>query len=318
MVVIVCGWTVAVFLTLIAAGRAVHLDDVLWPYTVLNALTPLLYLPAYPVAALGLVTRRYPLAAVSLLVVAAHLFWVVPSLWPGSAEAKPAGATAFRLLTANLEENDGQAGNLAIQIRADSPDVIVVEELSPLTYYSLQKSGVLAGYRYSAAQPNFGAFGAGVWSRYPLTDVGTPDVGGLLSLRMTVTPVPGRGFRLFAVHTLSPQTGPNTTIWRAQLADLRREVKATTMPVVLAGDFNATRDHRPFRRLVGAGLRDAHDVVGAGWTPTWSTHLPIPPILGLDHVLATRQFAVTRFRVGSAYGSDHLPLVVDLALRASR
>ncbi|MGF7237250.1 MAG: endonuclease/exonuclease/phosphatase family protein [Frankia sp.] len=316
---VVFAGIIAAFLALIAFGRIVHLDDALWPYAALNAVTPLLYLPAYGTAVVGLVTRRYWLVALSLVIVAAHLFWVVPDLWPGSVEQKPAGAVGMRLLTANLEEDNGRAGDLSLQIRTESPDIIVVEELSPLAFYSLQKSGAVAGYRYNAAFPSFGAFGAGVWSRFPLSDVGTPTVGGLLSLRMTVSPAPGRDFRLFAVHTLSPQSGSNASVWRTQLSDLRREAAAATLPVVMAGDFNATQDNRPFHRLTGAGLRDAHDVVGAGWTPSWSAKMPVlPPIFRLDHVLASRQFAVTRYHVGSRYGSDHLPLIVDLALRPSR
>ncbi len=316
---VVFAGIIAAFLALIALGRIVHLDDALWPYTAVNAATPLLYLPAYGTAVVGLITRRYWLVAVSLVIVALHLFWVLPGLWPGSVEQKPAGSIGMRLLTANLEEDNGRAGDLGLQIRAQSPDIVVVEELSPLAFYSLQKSGALAGYRYNAAFPSFGAFGAGVWSRFPLTDVGTPTVGGLLSLRMTVSPAPGRAFRLFAVHTLSPRSGANATAWRTQLTDLRHEASAATLPVVLAGDFNATEDNRPFRRLTGAKLRDAHDVVGAGWAPTWSATMPLlPPVFRLDHVLSSRQFAVTRYEVGNRYGSDHLPLIVDLALRPSR
>jgi endonuclease/exonuclease/phosphatase family metal-dependent hydrolase len=82
----------------------------------------------------------------------------------------------------------------------------------------------------------------------------------------------------------------------------------------MAGDFNATRDHRPFRELRDAGLRDAHDVAHAGWSPTWRAGGLVPPLLRLDHVLASRAFSVTDYQVGDDIGSDHLPITVDLAL----
>jgi endonuclease/exonuclease/phosphatase (EEP) superfamily protein YafD len=315
----VSAWIVTGLLALLVLGRLVHLDDALWPYAMLDALTPVVYLPAYVIVVLALLGRRYPLVAVAGVVVVLHLIWLVPTIWPGSAERLPAGATPIRLLTANLEQNNAGAGDLGSQIRAAAPDIVVLEELTPITFVSMQKSGSLAGYQYSAIFPEFGAMGAGVWSRFPLSEVATPVIAGFQSLRMTVTPVAGHAFELFAVHTLSPRSSSNVAVWRAQLADLRSEVRSATLPVVLAGDFNATRDHRPFRRLVATGLRDAHDVVGAGWRPTWNNKTPlVGPLLGLDHVLASKQFAVTGYRVGSGFGSDHLPLLVTLGLRASQ
>jgi len=315
-VLVALAWVTAAGLALAVVGRLTHLDDVLWPYVLVNALTPVLFLPAYPALALGVATHRYPLAAVALIAVVAHLVWLWPEIRPGNPSRAPAGAAHFRLLTANLEMDNGRAGMLGRQIRADSPDVVVVEELSNVTYYGLMKSGVLAGYHYSASRPQFGAFGAGVWSRYPLSDVAAPLVGGLESLRVTVTLPTGQRFRVFAVHTLSPQNSQNVDVWRTQLADLSREVRASALPVVLAGDFNATRDMRPFRRVLAAGVTDAHDSAHAGWAPTWNDHLPVLPVLWrLDHVLISPQFTATGLRVGKHFGSDHLPVVVDLALR---
>jgi endonuclease/exonuclease/phosphatase (EEP) superfamily protein YafD len=317
-VLVALAWVAAAGLAVAVLGRLTHLDDVLWPYVLVNALTPVLFLPAYPAFAVGVATHRYALAAVALVAVVAHLVWLWPEVRPGGASAAPAGSAQFRLLTANLEMDNGRAGTLGRQIQADSPDVVVVEELSNVTYYGLMKSGALAGYHYSASRPQFGAFGAGVWSRYPLSDVAAPLVGGLDSLRVTVTLPTGQRFRLFAVHTLSPQTSSNVHVWRTQLADLRREVRATALPVVLAGDFNATRDMRPFRGVLAAGVTDAHDDVHAGWAPTWNDHFPVlPPVWRLDHVLISPQFTATGLRVGKSYGSDHLPLVADLALRPS-
>jgi endonuclease/exonuclease/phosphatase family metal-dependent hydrolase len=321
------GWALGGGLALLVLGRLAHLDDHLWFYIGVDAYTPVVFLPAYPVLAAALARRRWALGALAAAVVAAHVAWVAPGLWPGSPERAPAGASRLRLMTANLEYNNPTAGALAGQIRAASPDLLVLEELSPLTLSGLRHTGVLAGYRYRMLLPEPGAFGAGVLSRFPLTDVAQPRVAGLLSLRATVHPRPAAAFRLFVVHTPAPRDGHATSRWRAQLADLRRETAATAatgMPVVAAGDFNATEDHRGLRRLLaagphGAGLRDAHDVAHAGWTPTWSTSSgPVPPLVRIDHVLCTRQFAVTGYRVGSAYGSDHLPLQVDLALRPAR
>lgn len=188
-------------------------------------------------------------------------------------------------------------------------------EASPLTLGAVQRSGALAGYQYRVDKPAEGAFGYAVYSRYPLSDWSAPVVGGQSVARMTVTLDGGRQFVLFPVHTNAPMGAEYAHDWRLQLERLTSEVRASRLPVVLAGDFNATRDNRPFRRLLSAGVRDAHDTANAGWDPTWPANELLPPVLRIDHVLASPAFAITGYRRGGNDGSDHLPIVAELALR---
>jgi endonuclease/exonuclease/phosphatase (EEP) superfamily protein YafD len=309
------GWFVTGVLALLAAGRLAHLDDAIgWPYTGINAFTSLIYLPAYAALAIAFAFRRNPLMIFSGLVIAFHLLSVVPEILPGNPEQAPAGAARIRLLTSNLRYDNNQAGRLGAQITDQHPDIVVLAEVSPLTLDRVRSSGALGGYPYRAVYPADGAFGAAVFSRFPLSEPAAPRVDGVLPLRVTVTVDDRRRFVLYAVHTISPTRSDYARRWRREIDALRTEVKRATLPVVMAGDFNATRDHRPFRRLLDAGMRDAHDVVGAGWTPTWKANsLLLPPVLRIDHVLASPAFAVTGYRVGAEIGSDHKPVLADLA-----
>ncbi|WP_235497684.1 endonuclease/exonuclease/phosphatase family protein [Frankia sp. R43] len=314
---VAAAWLVTAALAIIAVGRLVHLDDAItWPYTVANALTPLLYLPVYAALAIGFALRRGRLMMLCGLVAVAHLFWAVPELFPGGPENAPQGSARLRVMTANLLYHNAEAGRLGDQIRRASPDVLVLVELSPLTLTKLRDSGALADYRYSEVHPQEGAFGAAVFSRFPLSDAATPEVAGYASLRATVRVDERRSFVVHAVHTIAPTSGEYARAWRDQLDHLRAEVAASRLPVVLAGDFNATRDNRPLRELISAGVRDAHDVVGAGWTPTWNASMfAVPPIARIDHILASPAFAITGYQVGSEFGSDHKPVLADLAMR---
>ena len=47
--------------------------------------------------------------------------------------------------------------------------------------------------------------------------------------------------------------------WRRELAMIRQTVAGVDEPQVVAGDFNATRDHGPFRELLAAGFVDCAD-----------------------------------------------------------
>jgi endonuclease/exonuclease/phosphatase (EEP) superfamily protein YafD len=88
-------------------------------------------------------------------------------------------------------------------------------------------------------------------------------------------------------------------------------------PLVVIGDFNATDDHRGLRRLLGLGLHDAAVRRGKGLAMTWPRNRRLlPPLVRPDRVLVDRRLAVTGYRLGTGRGSDHRPLVTDLAVPA--
>jgi endonuclease/exonuclease/phosphatase (EEP) superfamily protein YafD len=122
--------------------------------------------------------------------------------------------------------------------------------------------------------------------------------------------------RLYDVHTRAPMRGGAST-WEAQLAELGRLVEAEVGPRVVAGDLNATSGHRAFRDLLGVGLRDAHVERGRWWAGTWPRdRWWFPPVARLDHVLVSPELAVLDVREGTGRGSDHRPVVADLAFRS--
>ena len=93
-------------------------------------------------------------------------------------------------------------------------------------------------------------------------------------------------------------------------------VRAERLPVLVAGDFNATWGHRAFRRLLGAGLTDAAAARGRPFQMTWRQGRLVPPLTRIDHVLTTDGLAVTAIRTGDGRGSDHRPIVADIVRTA--
>ncbi len=91
------------------------------------------------------------------------------------------------------------------------------------------------------------------------------------------------------------------------------------MPLIVAGDFNLTPWSPRFPAVLSAsGLKLAD--TGSIWPHTW----PAPSgwfygglvVRGfpIDHILVSRHFALLAARRGPDIGSDHLPVIVDLAL----
>jgi endonuclease/exonuclease/phosphatase (EEP) superfamily protein YafD len=81
--------------------------------------------------------------------------------------------------------------------------------------------------------------------------------------------------------------------------------------VIVAGDFNATMDMRPLRRLLDAGYRDAAEQAGAGLARTYPNRAGRPAILGIDHILLHDCAATTAHTVGLG-GSDHRALLATI------
>ena len=100
--------------------------------------------------------------------------------------------------------------------------------------------------------------GTGLWARWPLTPL--PPVPGLTSAapRARIDPLGGLPLTLTAVHPIAPVHG-HAGVWRRELAMIQQTLALADEPQVVAGDFNATRDHRPFRELLAAGFLDCAD-----------------------------------------------------------
>jgi endonuclease/exonuclease/phosphatase (EEP) superfamily protein YafD len=124
-----------------------------------------------------------------------------------------------------------------------------------------------------------------------------------------------RPFRLLAVHTSQPVAA--ATSWHDDLSEVKRQAAAAVGagPTMVVGDFNATRDHPAFRKILGLGLHDAAEQADAGWQPTWPTASRaryLRPVITIDHVLVTRDFAGVRTRTVDVEGTDHHALVAEL------
>ena len=78
---------------------------------------------------------------------------------------------------------------------------------------------------------------------------------------------------------------------------------------ILAGDFNMPVESRIYREFWG-DFRDAFSAAGNGWGETKLTSWYGTRI---DHVLYSPPWVCRRVSVGPPMGSDHCPLVADLA-----
>ena len=278
---------------------------------------PLTLLPAYGVLPVAAALRRRLLAGVAAGLVVLHLLVVAPAL--GAADLPPGAADAprLRVVTANLYVLNPDVVAAGRALRDLRPDVLVVPELSEQGLVGLRASGLLDDLPHAVVELGTREETVGLFSRLPLRNVMTRSAAAR-ELPRAVVEVGGADVQLLTAHPLPPLS-VFQPLWRAALADLAREVRTVDLPLVVAGDLNADRDHAAFRRLLDTGLRDAHDSTGRGLARTWPASLPV---LHLDHVLVRdgdgARVAVLRVRETTIPGSDHRAVVADLAVLPER
>ena len=299
---------------LAVAGARVVAWDARSILIALNALTPLLFLPAWPVAVTAGLTRRWALAAAAALVVVAHMAFVAPELAASApAPAVPEGALRLRLFSANVYAGNDRIGGIAEEIRASAPDVVFLQEATPAIVDAVDATGVLRELPHRVTVARTDPFAGLLASRWLLVDQDVIEVDGRPVL-IRATAVTDRGpVRLYSVHVVAPVGGGREASAR-EMERVGDAIRSERQPVLVAGDFNATWSNRAFRRLVDLGLTDAAAGRGRALAMTWPRNRRLlPPLIRIDHVLTTEGLAVTRLRAGRGQGSDHRPLVADVA-----
>ena len=300
-------------LLLVVAARLFAHDAVL-PLVLLNVFTPY-YLPVAALlfgAAAWRRQRSLALGSFSVLLLLA--------VWTFSGAVRtvpppPATAPRLRLMSANLLMVNADTAGIVAEILAARPDVLFVQELTPDWLHALEQPEVraLLPPRLVEPHPPTDSFGIGILARLPLHDPALLDLEGVPLATATVT-LAGSPIRLYNVHTLPPRTVAYYPVWTRQLASLAARLDGETGAVILGGDLNVTQHAAWYRRLVAGSVRAAHDQCGRGLATTWPNGLFPLPSIRLDHVFLSLELVCVRIEEGVGRGSDHRPLVLDLAL----
>ncbi|MDI9896583.1 endonuclease/exonuclease/phosphatase family protein [Rhodococcus sp. IEGM 1381] len=232
-------------------------------------------------------------------------------LSPRSRIRETTRASDLTVLHANIWLGQADIDAVVALVDEHRPDVLTLVELTPEADSGLRRrlSERLPHAFVSAAA---GGDGTGIYSRFPLVDQQRHDgfVTELLSARVEM---PGRPL-VFAVHPVPPWPREPSE-WVRELGLLRQllaKIPVDDGPVVVAGDFNATQDHRRYRDLQDGRFVDAAVATGAGMLRTYPAHTWHPPVIAIDHVLVA-DMAVRSVEAVTIPGSDHRGIMARLA-----
>ncbi len=243
-----------------------------------------------------------------MLIALLNAFYISP-MYRGAAES-PDGEP-LKVLTANVHSSSTEYQRVVDVIVAEAPDVVFLLEVTDAWIAGTRELESLYAYRH--AEPREGNFGIAVFSRVPLTSVrhvdspplGYPTIVAKASL-------PGRSITLIGTHPTIPLGRQGFDARNAQLDHVAGLAAEAGNSTILVGDLNVTAWAHSFHSFVRqSGLRDAR--AGFGVLPTWPMFMPFA-MIPIDHALVSDDVPVLELRSGPRIGSDHLPLILTVAL----
>jgi endonuclease/exonuclease/phosphatase (EEP) superfamily protein YafD len=255
------------------------------------------------------IVLQSPMYAVLLLVAMAfNASYVLP--WYFGATRVENGST-IRLLHANVYAGNDQYERLFELIEAEQPDVIFLQEVSPQWRDATLR--LHADYPYNYVEAREGSFGIAMYSRVALDSVAHVDSPplGYPTIVATMT-VNDEALTLINTHPTIPMSRLQYEARNEQLMSIAALANQAAGAVVLTGDLNASVWSHSYRKLeASTGLRNTRH--GFGILPTWPTFLPFA-MIPIDHALVSDGIGVVETRTGARIGSDHQPLIVEIAV----
>ena len=267
------------------------------------------YLAASLLLLIAFAVLRNPVYASLLLVITVlNASLVLPWYFGGVAVESD---TSLTLLHANVFSKNDDYERLFELIEAEQPDIIFLQEVTE----NWQDATVRLheDYPHNHVEAQEGNFGIAMFSRLTLDSVSHIDSPPLSYPTIVATmTVNGESLTLINTHPTIPLTRSFYEARNHQIQSIADLVNQSNGSVILMGDFNTSPWTRPYRALEqSTGLRNTQR--GLGIRPTWPTFMPLA-MIPIDLALVSEDIGVVETRTGPRIGSDHLPLIITVAL----
>lgn len=247
----------------------------------------------------------------------------MPKHIPAKADSGTLKVMAYNIHHANPPSKPGVIDVDAIVnvLKRENPDIIALQEVDVDVNRSgkinqareiAEKSGYPSFYFSKAIDYDGGNYGVAILSKYPLTDMQThrlptdASTNGeprVLSLA-TVTLPNGKKIKFGSTHLDAQRPAVNRLL---QAREINRIAAEISLPVIIAGDFNATENSEVIKIIQSQFL-----LTCTNCAPT----IPqVNPTRTIDFIAfkPNNAFQVLSHKViQESYASDHLPVLAEL------
>lgn len=231
-----------------------------------------------------------------------------------AADQEHPGRDRLRIVVSNVCLKNRDTALWLRTVRAEKPDVIVAVEVDE--WWCRELRPLEASHPHRVLHPQGNSYGMAVFSRFPLHDTEVKQLveSDVPSVFTSIQLPSGRRVRCVALHPRPPRPDirQDSDLRDAELVRAGELIRRCELPVIVAGDMNDvawSHTTHLFQRV--AGLLDPR--IGRGLYSTFHADhrfLRWP----LDHVFHSRHFELIALRRLPHVGSDHFPMLVELAL----
>lgn len=261
----------------------------------------------------------WPVALLLLLVIGVQIAHCLPftPVWRVQSlryDGQAGDTSVFRILAANVKMSNRQYGRMLDLVQARDPDIAIFMEVDEAWTEALAPLSERLPNIIQRPQDN--AYGMALFSRLALSEseVRCLVIDEVPSIRTKVMLPDGQAFRLYALHPEPPVPYEDTLGRDGEIILVAKEIIDDPLPKIATGDLNDvawSRTTRRFQRL--AGMLDPR--VGRGFYNSfdarfWFLRWP------LDHLFHDARFRLVCLERLPSVGSDHFPMLFELALTA--
>ncbi len=255
---------------------------------------------------LALTTRRAYLIIAAAVIAVSNLLLFGFALQGEASASTEAQQRFLRVVTFNVLFDNMRIDDIAKFLNSTGADIAVLQEVTP-RHREMLRARIKSEFPYMT-----GTTDVVIFAKHPPRGGGHIDgekVDGWARRPMllwTTFDVNGTAFDLAGVHLAYPFNPLDQAADMPQLIDFARNRER---PLIVAGDFNLTPWSVKLQRFTHeTGLKRFNTFM-----PTWPMD-KLTPFVTIDNVFASKDFAPIKVETGAAIGSDHRPLITDIAL----
>jgi endonuclease/exonuclease/phosphatase (EEP) superfamily protein YafD len=218
---------------------------------------------------------------------------------------------SFTLLISNVQYDNPNYDGLPRLILREQPDILIVLELTPTWHTHIDKACADYPYRHTVVRED--PFGLGIWSRHAIKSHDVYTVHNDYPTMRCVMRIQDQDIILWVMHPVPPAPGDADTSEPkdSEFAIVSRVIDGENEMTIVVGDLNDVAWSTATRKFIKRSkLMDPRR--GRGFIntfPTYAAWLGFP----LDQIFVSRHLCIRRFERLEHIGSDHFPLLAELA-----
>lgn len=244
-------------------------------------------------------------------------WWILPYTRLHRVQVKKTtvdGHSRIKIMNSNVLTTNRETGKLLAQVKEHQPDILVLLETDQ--WWEDQMSVLDADYPHSLRCPLDNLYGMHVYSRLPMhaAQIQFLVSDDIPSMHFRAELPSGEQVILHCLHPKppSPTEADESTARDGELIAVGHTAAKARYPTIVTGDLNDvawSRTTRLFMKV--SGLLDPRR--GRGMYNTFHASYPFLR-WPLDHVFHSRDFTLVGLKRLGFMGSDHFPILAELAL----